>query len=444
MNALRYHILSFLLVVAATTNASAQYVWEITHADKDANTVNYTPLLLDCSGPHCTAVLQADLHYVFSRSDDGGLSWHEQWRAPVPTGPVPPGFRYFYAMQQIDSANVVIVGDSGHIFRTFDAGATWSKQVAPEPYQNGSLWGVHFHDPMNGIVGLGDRPMTTSDGGLHWALGPLVGGFLDQNCHCFGPARFAIFCEQTSRVYHTNDNWATFDSTSPIADTSVHHPTLRRSRWNDGDTILAFGYSNNNGDVEALVLRSADGGRSWTKSSIPLQTHSQNPSVTTMSKLSDDTLYAGGSFPGTLMVSTDNGRNWRFDTVIIPSELSTIENETSVARPAPGEILASMVYNSLSTSPGIIAHAYITQKSEVASYEGTVTVYPYPNPSTSSITFQIGDRRLSEINVLDILGRNVLNTAMPAEGAITIDISHLSNGMYYIQNGQERARFVKQ
>ena len=159
-----------------------------------------------------------------------------------------------------------------------------------------------------------------------------------------------------------------------------------------------------------------------------------------MSKLSDDTLYAGGSFVGAQMVSIDNGQSWSFDTVIIPNQLKTIESENTIARPAPGQVLASMIY----FADGIIAHGEISHSADVPKYRGTVTIYPHPNPVSTTLTFEVSDRRLSDIHVMDILGREVLVSSMPASGLVSLGVSGLPAGVYQIQNGQERARFVKE
>lgn len=428
---------SLVFMCCLAKQSHAQYVWTITHDYRDDTVTNYTPLLLDCSGAHCTAVLAiGGLSYVFIRSDDGGLSWHQQWWLPAPAGPVYSGFRYFYAMQQIDSANAVIVGDSSHIFRTFDAGNTWSKQTPPEGWEDASMWGVHFHDPLNGIIGLGDRPMITSDGGLHWTLGPSLGKPGDQKCHCFGKGKFGIFSDNT-KVYHTSDNWTTYDSTDVISDPGISHPTLPRCKWTDGDTIIAFGVTYETSVPEALIIRSADGGRHWGKSAIPSQARSSNPEILSMSSIGDDTVYAGGGYPGTIMVSTDNGQNWRFDTVVISGELTAIQTETSIARPAPGVVLASMIYIPTLSSPGIIARRVPIMMSANIPTNNQAGVALNPNPAISSIAVIGFTGRLS---LIDALGRTY--TVPNHDG--TLNISALPPGVYYINDGQRRAKFVKE
>src|ERR1041385_5556493 len=127
------HLIILLLALSVPRLCRAQFVWTITQDHQDDSVSTYKPVLLDCFGTHCTAIVRkrADT-YLFMRSDDGGLSWHTQWSLPEPPTPY-QGFNYFYAVQQIDSANAVVVGDSAHIFRTFDAGVTWTKQTGAAP-----------------------------------------------------------------------------------------------------------------------------------------------------------------------------------------------------------------------------------------------------------------------------------------------------------------------
>lgn len=48
-----------------------------------------------------------------------------------------------------------------------------------------------------------------------------------------------------------------------------------------------------------------------------------------------------------------------------------------------------------------------------------------------------------QIQVLDVLGRAVLNGMVPMNGPLQIDVSKLPAGTYYVIEGQTELKFVK-
>jgi len=429
------HILLWVtvLTILVSSRCSAQYTWEVTHGYQDDTTVAYAPLLLGCSGNHCTAIVNAGRKtgnwFTFLRSDDGGLSWRDQWQLRDPGIPY-LGFVFFAAIQQIDSLNAVAVGDSGHIFRTFDGGVTWEKQTCPPPFPIGPLRGVHFHDPMNGIIGAPENPITTSDGGRHWTSGPTL-PLGAQNCHCYGAGKFAVLCETTLKLYRTLDNWTTIDSSRGITDTSIHASALRWGDWGDGDTIIACGYNANGG----LVFRTSDGGKTWNKATIEDAFHA-GP-IICMTALSDDTLLAGCSYHGNILFSSDQGRTWRFDTVPTPSDVT--EGVNGIARPAPGIVVASAPFLG---GVGDIVRGSISYAG-VPVYRTIAIANSYPNPVDETVTITFTTRP-EPVQVFDVLGREIMRVPAPTTDWLTLNTASLPSGIYFALHGQERARFVKE
>ncbi|HZK76152.1 MAG TPA: hypothetical protein VFD13_04515, partial [Candidatus Kapabacteria bacterium] len=413
-----------LLFLGVYATADGQYAWNVSFDQKDDTTANYSPQLLACDGNHCTAIVLAGRStaswFEFLRSDDGGLSWREQWRVQ---GYGAPGF--VVAMQQIDSLNVVAVGDSGRIFRTFDAGVTWERQSSA-PYPIASIWGVDFCDSLNGIIGLPDQSMTTSDGGRHWILGPVT-SLGTENCHCYAPGKFSVLNETTGVIYRTSDNWATIDSTSPIRDTILHYPDLRRADWGTGDTIVAYGFVLGG---FGLIERTTNGGMSWAKPVLP-----EGDAVISMTPLMDDTLLAGRGDAAfnKLLFSSDRGFSWDSDSVNVSSggAFFKFDDVNAVARPSPGVVLAAVQAFQTLYAPGLIIRGTVSSAGVFpATYTiGIARVYPNPASTTASINF---DYRAGPVRVLDVLGREVLSAPMPASGPLLLPVSSLPAGIYYV------------
>ncbi len=437
------------LLLTITSSARAQYTWQTVFDQSDDTTQHYSPYLLACNGNHCTAIVYAGREsginienvYEFLRSDDGGLTWHNLWEYPGYS--VPPGYQFVFAMQQIDSLNVVAVGDSGHIFRTFDGGVTWSLQTSPPPYSIGSIRGVHFHDPMNGIIGFGDRCGTTSDGGLHWTLGP-YSGLGSGNCHCYGAGKFAVFNSMTGVLYRTSNNWAAMDSTSPVPNASNLYLQLWWSDWTEGDTIIGYGHDSAS---SGLIVRTSNAGRTWSQSELP-----QGQTVDCMSAISDDTLFAGRSvtMPNSILFSSDNGQSWVSDSVPtftnggLNGPFFQFTAVNSIVRPAPGVVLAVVQEPPLAFGPGLIIRGTLASADVSVPAPNTIGIAQvWPNPSGESITVNF-DYRLAPVRVTDALGRERMRVQMPEDGPLLLDISKLPNGIYFLIDDRERAKFVKE
>lgn len=426
--------------------ARAQYLWNVTLDQSDDTTQNYSPLLLASSGNHCTAIVYAGRYvkqkpetvYEFLRSDNGGLTWYNQWE--YPENGLPAGYQFVFAMQQIDSMNVVAVGDSGHIFRTFDGGVTWSQQTCPAPYGITSIWGVHFHDPMNGILGLPNRPATTSDGGLSWTLGPYT-GLGSQNCHCYGAGKFAVQNGMTGVIYRTSDNWATMDSTLPIPNESNLFLELHWSDWTEGDTIIGYGFDSVS---SGLIMLTSNGGLTWSQSELP-----RGAAVDCMSTISNDTLLAGRDAfaQNSILFSSNNGQSWNSDSVPTFSSGSFFQFNAvnSIVRPAPGVVLAVVQAFGSILAPGLIIRGTLAFSDVSIPAPNTIGIAQvYPNPAVGQSIYVNFDYRLARVHVVDCLGREVMRVAMPPAGMLELDISQLANGVYYLIDDRERAKFVKE
>src|ERR1035441_2303614 len=119
-------ILSWLAFVPAT---KAQFLCDIKEPASVGDTENDFNCI-SCNGNNCTAALNVFVSSIaypnpnttigFMRSNDGGRTW--AFQNPGLPGEVLQG-GFIRVVQQIDSLNVVAVGDTGLIVRTTDGGA---------------------------------------------------------------------------------------------------------------------------------------------------------------------------------------------------------------------------------------------------------------------------------------------------------------------------------
>jgi hypothetical protein len=66
----------------------------------------------------------------------------------------------------------------------------------------------------------------------------------------------------------------------------------------------------------------------------------------------------------------------------------------------------------------------------------------FPNPASERLTVTSLQQGMP-IEVLDVLGREVMTGAMPANGPLQFDVSTLPNGTYYVVEGHTELKFIK-
>ncbi len=70
------------------------------------------------------------------------------------------------------------------------------------------------------------------------------------------------------------------------------------------------------------------------------------------------------------------------------------------------------------------------------------SIRAYPNPTSGSliITSAVAGE---QVQLLDVLGREVMKGMIPANGPLVLDVSSLSAGTYYVSGGRSEVKFVK-
>ncbi len=443
-------VFTALACLTIASAARGQYRWIVTYPIDDSG-FSYHFTSVDCSGEVCTAVGYKEKSFLINnlcfRSTNDGATWVEQ----------DPGLphnefdnsAYLLQIQQIDSLNAVAAGDSGIVVRTTDGGNTWISVDLPSKYMFGS---INFSDPMTGIATVyGDVDtgiFTTSDGGANWAFAPFSPWLFSTMCHSDGGEAFRAISYENGPVYITSDNWKTVDSTpllfpfSGLGDTAL----IGRCAFRGMDTLVGFGdrWTIRDSVVQPgtypMIMTSTDNGFHWT---ILDQSFGLMNNIICMSSLDRDIVFAGGLVDGRqILVSTDHGMSWSSNTFIYSfdttlreiSGLTVTGDNHGVAilgeKPNPSGggtmLLVGAPMDNVLTSPQIDSNLHI-----------------YPNPTSKTLKISGGeDGRV--VQILDILGREVMHEVVPANGQLTLDVSSLPSGLYYVSNGSTRAKFVKE
>jgi photosystem II stability/assembly factor-like uncharacterized protein len=449
----RYRFSVFVLIawVAFALPTRAQYICQTTVPYEEGHLqFQYNFTALDCNGNNCTAAALAydysELGYrlLLFRSENGGLTWTVQ----DPRLPVQDQEGIFlWTVEQIDSLNVIAIGDSGLVIHTSDGGATWQQQILPT---TNTIEGVSFSDPLDGIIVSGDTsigPFVTSDGGDHWSIIPFVRVGAWQ-CHDYGQGKYRIFLWPTGQTYTTIDNWKTIDSTGPIyTDSGKIDPyyELAACSFGSDDTMIGRGTHWRSGfsNPYPLITRTTDGGTHWN--TLYDDTNGYLGDQNVMSDINRDTIVASISQVGSggardnIFRSIDRGATWHIDSMIFPDSVfwGTVCN--GIALNPKGDLVGSFglqeLFSSLIIGEEVPALVYSSSVSD--------QTLIYPNPAYSSVTITTFEQG-STVHLLDILGREELHETVPASGSLTMDVSSLPSGLYYITDGITRAKFVKE
>ena len=111
-------------------------------------------------------------------------------------------------------------------------------------------------------------------------------------------------------------------------------------------------------------------------------------------------------------------------------------------------VIDSLIYN---TPESMKAKLTIKEGAGIASTTFNKQIQVYPNPTTGDLRISSYELGIQEVKIFDIYGKELLSLIYPispevcAEAATSvIDISHLSNGIYFLRVKNEVVKIVKQ
>ncbi len=411
------HRLIFLIAFASlflTHGAKAQFLWSLSQPNEVNNRYQYQFSCLSCFGDDCTAAgrirdyVTTKLNIVFWHSIDGGANWEMQDpNLPFETG---DNQNQISVIQQIDSLNIVGIGDSGLVVRTFDGGKTWEKQNCNTL---SLLNDVHFSDPENGIIVSNDSAeniITTNDGGNTW--NSVSFGLSNAiQCHTFGFQSYAILKSGSGPVYSTSDNWKNVDSTKTIFDNTQNFNVFK---WNilGRDTILAFG---NAYGPHGLIIRSTNAGKNWDAPMIDTGFNY----ISFMTSCSRDTVFAAGVSINHILFSSDRGATWTNDSIFVNTTYP-VDYCNGLAAAGQGHFLGT--FNGIIIR-GQSQHSGVLLEKNVSRF----SIYPNPASNVLHINSSLPEKKFF---VIDMLGRQVMTKRIEDISKSDLDISSLSNGIY--------------
>lgn len=356
--------------------------------------------------------------YVFKTTNGG--NWWDVQKLEV-TGQIFGRTESLHGISIVDSNFAVAAGPGGTVFRTLNGGITWQSIGYPNLPDLFWIEDVKFIDANTGwIVGL-DQDLghlktvyKTTDGGLTWVQAMSDGAYM--KAIDFTDVLHGWITTAGNSFRYTTDggaNWIT----------GVYPPYFISPQVSDIDFV-----NQNVGWVvgwDGFVSHTTDGGLTWTNQNIGTTTDH----LFSLQVISSTEAWACGreaNIPmnGVVYHTTDGGITWT--------------REISSPNPYWGNAIAATTANVwIAGYEGrIYKKALITGVIENnLSSNQSITVFPNPVSSLTTISFSIEKSQNISILVIDVLGKEIktISTKNISSGKnkITIDLSELNSGIYF-------------
>ena len=365
----------------------------------------------------------------FTRTTDGGNTW-------IPGTIVEAEGMMLTNVSAIDGMTAYVGGVSrdvqgfGGLFKTTDGGVTWEalneeNYIFPDSFFNvvhffNENVGVTQGDPVNGAYEL----FRTTDAGATWtavtAPAPQGGeyGYNGGNPHAGSSFWYVT---NKGNIYRTTDMGMTFQKfNAPVTDFSGTNAggDLFFSDDNKGMLVRRLGSTTS---PNFTMFRTFDGGATWdagTPSTAPLGSGSYAyiPGSDVIVKCSQASADPGSAY------SLDNGATW---TVFGAAE------QRGAVQFLNGTTGWSAGFSQDENNGGIFKFdgAFALSTNDVAAAKKFTAS---PNPTSGMLTLSSDNATISEVYVIDMLGKQVLSAKFDSVNTASVNMSSLNAGVYIV------------
>jgi len=374
-------------------------------------------------------------------SVDGGLTWQSK-AINLGGGTGGLGIAQISAIDA-NTAWIVAYPNSafgrGGIWKTVDAGDSWTKQVSAV-YNDASSFSnvVNFWDANNGFcqgdpIGGYYELYTTNDGGTNWTRVPSSGipsplsgeyGYVSQ-LEVVGNRMW--WTTNKGRIFRSDDKGLTHQVfQSPISDFGSAAMSGNISFWDANNGLLL----NSLGELWGTT----DGGETWVSKGNVDNVGSDIECIVGTTKA----VFTGsnGASPAVSnsSYSLDSGNTWTLIDNVQRLELE-FSATTGFAGGFNTDNLTGGMFKYTGTELGLAS----VVDNEIASFNA------YPNPINNNLTIE-GVNIISNVSIYNMLGQKVLESN-PNELVVLLDVSNFKAGSYFVKvtinNAIETMKIVK-
>lgn len=364
----------------------------------------------------------------FTRTTDGGNTWIPG-NVDIAEG---MGLTNISAIDGMTAYVGAVSGDfgMGGVFKTTDGGVTWEGLNEENYVSEDSFFNVvHFFDANNGVT-QGDpingafEIFRTSDAGATWTAvtspAPVSGEYGYNGGNPYAGNSF-WFVTNKGNIYRTTDMGMSFQKfNAPVTDFSGTSAggELFFSDDNKGMLVRRLGTT---ASPNFTMFRTYDGGATWdagTPSTAPLGSgyFAYIPGSDVIVKCSQDQAAPGSAY------SLDNGLTW---TIFGAAE------QRGAVQFLDGNTGWSGGFSTDENTGGIFKFdgSFTLGTNNVAA---TKNFTASPNPTSGMLTLSSDNAMISEVYVIDMLGKQVLTASFDSVSSASINMSNLKTGVYIV------------
>ncbi|MDD6211087.1 MAG: YCF48-related protein [Bacteroidales bacterium] len=360
-------------------------------------------------------------------------------------------------------------GRYGTLLKTTDGGQTWN--IVLEGASNSAYESIWFTDTKTGFLSEDSHGgLKTTDGGITW-----------DNCGTYKFYGIYFFNSQTgfigtgATIYKTKDGGKTWVKKIPSPNGTL--AAMRSFAFIDSQTGFAVGSDYEKGVYKGLVLKTTDGGETWTEQEFG-KVDAYLCSVSFPDK--QNGYIVGGEYylngddkKGILFRTKDGGKTW--SKSIIQTEEGTYHQIRSAAFMVKGTGYLSsngyiykttddgitweqQVYDDRSFDPTIL---YFRDKSSgfAVGHDGKIArlvddtpiddavtdAVPgaFPNPARGTVTLPFdGSGADGTLRIFNAGGQLVKEVRTDGNaGSVTVDVSDFERGLYFFSDGKRGGKF---
>ena len=308
----------------------------------------------------------------------------------------------------------VFAGQSkGTEYRSTDNGGNWSENIGSPVYSNGTyLFGFY-----------GSNIARSSDSGNHWEH--LSTTLPVQSYASIG---WTIFANIGNALWRSSDSGTHWSQLSQPFSGNV---TLNVYTMDSVLILVDNDPSLRSATAGGMMAVSYDLGNNWTKRSLVIG--NGNTDVITALASKDSILFAGSLTSG-VFISKDTGATWKAINDSLPIAFYPLHVTAMGIFDTLlfADLTANGEYNLFVRSiPEMLADTAPSSVVQTLSSDDTIEIYP--NPATGTVTILAGDASLLGVSVLNVLGEDVLDMPNLRESDITLDVSKIPSGTYFLR-----------
>ncbi|MFC5270992.1 T9SS type A sorting domain-containing protein [Adhaeribacter terreus] len=411
-------LVSFFVAITAT---QAQWVPQTVPANVDL--VRY----IDIVDPNVIWAYHLDVAPNILRTTNGGGTWSTV-TVNIPNA---AGKTFdIFSLEAIDANTAYIAGALGgsvgprlaQVYKTTDAGITWTLIPGIYTSQNSYVNFVQFFDASNGVI-VGDLQeiYTTNDGGNTWTIVPQA-NLPAPTAEDYTLERRVVLGDTIwvtaggMRIYKSIDkglHW-TASSTNIVANTPGFGPIPVGLAFQDGNIGLV-NHGNN-------LSRTTDGGQTWTPVTYSGPFFNYGITHVTGTPQTYVSFTPVNTNPG-ISITHDGGLTWSLMDNNAHSSAAFINSQTGWS-------------GGIGTMYKLAANISGTTK-ELSSANNFVI---YPNPSQGLFTIIPASAKSFNLEVYDLAGKRVMQQEGNRFGKNALDLSGQKKGIYllHILSGEQQ------